>query len=82
MTLRRHHHRLVLLLEMIAKGNEHLDCFGGNPNRVVEDMRTRFFPDVNDSAAVEGVHRLIDESIDNWTTTCYDRYQRFVVGIF
>lgn len=81
MTLRRHHHRIVLLLDMLAKGNEHLECFGNNPNRVVEELRKRFCPDVHDNAATEMVHKLIDQSIDNWTTTCYDRYQRICVGI-
>ena len=38
--------------------------------------------DLHDHAAVDLVHSLIDSSIDNWTTTCYDRYQRWCVGIF
>jgi hypothetical protein len=67
---------------MLAKGNEHLDCFNSNPTRVVEDMRLRFYPDLHDNGAIEMVHFLIDQSIDNWTTTCYDRYQRLFSGIF
>ena len=41
LTLRRYHNRIILLLEMLAKGNEHLDCFGGDCNRVIEEMRQR-----------------------------------------
>ncbi len=82
LTLRKQHHRVVLLLEMISKGNEHLPCFAGDAQRVIEDMRLRFFPDVHDIAAAEEVQRLIDASLDNWTTTCYDRYQRYFVGVF
>ena len=40
------------------------------------------YVDLHDHAAVDLVHSLIDSSIDNWTTTCYDRYQRWCVGIF
>jgi phosphatidylinositol 4-kinase len=71
-----------MLLEMLAKGNEHLPCFGGNSSRAIDEMRRRFRPDMHDHAAVEFVHTLIDQSIDNWTTSCYDRYQRLCVGIF
>ncbi len=82
MCLRRHHNSLVLLLEMIGNGNEHLPCFAGDHKRVIEDLRNRFRPDLHDRAAEEFVHSLIDEAADNWTTTCYDRYQRCCVGIF
>ena len=27
-------------------GNEHLDCFGGDPERVIEEMRQRFGPGI------------------------------------
>lgn len=82
MELRRHHHSIVLLLEMLSKGNEHLPCFGDNAQRVVDEFRLRFVPDVHDNAAAEHVHDLIDLATDNWTTTCYDRYQRCCVGVF
>jgi phosphatidylinositol kinase/protein kinase (PI-3 family) len=81
MQLRRHHHRIVLSLEMLAQGNEHLACFCDGKTKVLEQFRQRFKPDLNDQAALEFVHHLIDESIDNWTTTCYDKYQRCFVGI-
>ncbi len=82
MTLRKSHDTIVLSLEMLAQGNEHLACFSDNKVKVLEAFRQRFKPDLNDQAAIDYVHALIDESIDNWTTTCYDRYQRCCVGIF
>ena len=27
-------------------GNEHLECFGGDPERVIEEMRQRFGPGI------------------------------------
>jgi phosphatidylinositol kinase/protein kinase (PI-3 family) len=82
MELRKNSHRIVLLLEMLSKGNEHLPCFGGNPHKVLDDLRGRFQTELHDRAAMEHVHNLIDLAIDNWTTTCYDSYQRCCVGIF
>jgi len=82
MELRRHSHRIILLMEMTSKGNEHLPCFGGNSQRVLDDLRERFQNELHDRAVMEYVHSLIDLSIDNWTTTCYDSYQRCCVGIF
>ena len=80
--LRRNHNRIVLLLEMLSHGNEHLPFFGGNPKRVVVELRRRFRLDLHDRDAAEFVHTLIETSAGNWTTTCYDRYQRCCVGIF
>jgi hypothetical protein len=82
MELRRHHNKVVLLLEMLSQGNEHLPVFAGNKRRVLSDLRRRFRTELYDRAAVDFVHELINESLDNWTTTCYDRYQRCCVGIF
>jgi phosphatidylinositol 4-kinase len=82
MTLRRHHDSLILVLEMFAKGNEHLDCFGTDAAKVIDDVRNRFYPTLNDNAAVEKVQWLVNSSIDNWSTSCYDRYQKCCVGIF
>eukprot|EP00607_Mallomonas_marina_P006435 CAMPEP_0182426888 /NCGR_PEP_ID=MMETSP1167-20130531/13404_1 /TAXON_ID=2988 /ORGANISM="Mallomonas Sp, Strain CCMP3275" /LENGTH=878 /DNA_ID=CAMNT_0024608629 /DNA_START=749 /DNA_END=3385 /DNA_ORIENTATION=+ len=82
MELRKNNHRIVLLLEMLSKGNEHLPCFGGNPQRVMDELKSRFRSELHDRAAMEHVHGLVDLALDNWTTTCYDSYQRCCVGIF
>lgn len=82
MELRKHHSRIVLLLEMISKGSEHLRCFDGDAKRVIDEMRQRFYPDIHDNAAAESVQKLIDDSLDNWTTNWYDKYQKCFVGVF
>jgi phosphatidylinositol 4-kinase B len=82
MELRKHHYRIVLLLEMLSVGNEHLPFFMGHPQRTVDELRQRFKPDMHDNAAIDHVHAMIDMAANNWTTTCYDRYQRCCVGVF
>ena len=82
MELRKHHYRVALLLEMTSVGNEHLPCFAGNPGRIIDEMRARFVPHMHDQAAVQHVHSLINQSLDNWTTSCYDKYQKCCVGVF
>lgn len=81
MELRRHFERVILMMEMMSKGNENLPCFGGNPKKAFHEMRQRFFPDMNDIAATEAVNDLINQSLDNWTTRVYDGYQRCCQGI-
>lgn len=47
----------------------------------MEALRQRFQPESNDRACIEFVHSLIDQSLDNWSTRWYDRYQSCFVGI-
>jgi hypothetical protein len=54
-----------------------LPCFAGG-EAGVETLKQRLEPRENMS---EGdcrtyMNTVIDESLDHWTTTCYDRYQR------
>lgn len=79
--LRRHYQRILLFLETLSKGNEHLACFDGDPQRTIEDLKARFYPAMNDRAAEDMVHQLINRSIDHWTTNAYDHYQRLCQGI-
>ncbi len=79
--LRRNCFQITLLVQMLIEGNEDLDCFRNRPHDAVRELQERFRLDLNDKACVVYVNRLIDDSIENWTTTCYDRYQRCFVGI-
>mmetsp|Transcript_10714 Transcript_10714/g.16165 ORF Transcript_10714/g.16165 Transcript_10714/m.16165 type:complete len:343 (-) Transcript_10714:127-1155(-) len=79
--LRRNCFQITLLVQMLIEGNEDLDCFRGRPHEAVEGLQQRFRLDLNDKACVEYVNTLVDDSLENWTTTCYDRYQRCFVGI-
>ena len=79
--LRRHCMEIILLVEMLKKGNENLPCFRGRPDDAIRELRHRFRLDLNDRACLEYVNSLIDESLENWRTNWYDRYQRYCVGV-
>lgn len=80
-TLRRHCMEIILLVEMLKTGNEDLPCFRGRPDEAIRQLRDRFRLDLNDRACREYVNSLVDNSIENWTTDWYDRYQRYFVGV-
>ncbi|CAI5733596.1 unnamed protein product [Peronospora destructor] len=79
---RKYRHRFVLLVEMMLHGNEHLPCFAGDPKGTVERLAARFQPDLGINSCEDFVHELIDASLDNWRTRWYDKYQRWIVGVF
>eukprot|EP00539_Tryblionella_compressa_P004441 CAMPEP_0178735764 /NCGR_PEP_ID=MMETSP0744-20121128/2070_1 /TAXON_ID=913974 /ORGANISM="Nitzschia punctata, Strain CCMP561" /LENGTH=452 /DNA_ID=CAMNT_0020388171 /DNA_START=18 /DNA_END=1376 /DNA_ORIENTATION=- len=79
--LRKHCHEIILLVEMLQLGNEDLKCFRGRPDDAIRELRQRFRLDLNDRACLEYVNSLIDESLENWRTNWYDRYQRYCVGV-
>jgi len=79
--LRRHCTEIILLVEMLKNGNEQLKCFRGRPDEAIQQLRERFRLDLNDRACKEYVNSLVDDSIENWRTDWYDRYQRYFVGV-
>ena len=79
--LRRRCMEIILLVEMLKNGNEDLKCFRGRPDDAIQQLRDRFRLDLNDRACKEYVNCLIDDSIENWRTDWYDRYQRYFVGV-
>ncbi|KAL7541067.1 hypothetical protein ACHAXR_010602 [Thalassiosira sp. AJA248-18] len=79
--LRKHCYQMILLVEMLMEGNEDLACFRGKPEEAVRQMKERFRLDLNDNGIRKYVDSLIDESLENWRTRWYDRYQRFCVGV-
>jgi len=79
--LRKNCFKITLLVQMLIEGNEDLDCFRNQPHDAVQGLQERFRLDLNDRACLEYVNSLIDISLENWTTTCYDRYQRCCVGV-
>jgi hypothetical protein len=79
---RKYRHRFVLLVEMMLHGNEHLPCFAGDPKGTMERLAARFQPDLDINSCEDFVHELIDASLDNWRTRWYDKYQRWIVGVF
>ena len=81
MELRRHQNKLVLLIHMLVRGNEDLPCFVGRAEEAVKAFKGRFRLEMNDNAVRAYINGLIDESVENWRTKWYDRYQRCCVGI-
>ena len=79
--LRKHCLEITMLVEMLILGNEDLACFRGRPEDAIRELRERFRLELNDRACMEYVNALIDESLENWRTRWYDRYQRFCVGV-
>jgi len=81
-SLRKSCMEIILLVEMLKTGNEELPCFRGQPDEAIRQLRERFRLDLNDRACREYVNCLVDDSIENWRTDWYDRYQRYCVGVF
>jgi hypothetical protein len=50
----------------------------------IDELRARFIPRPNMKARdyIRHVDSLIEQSIDNWRTKWYDKYQYWVQGIF
>ena len=81
--LKKKQQKIWMLLEMMRTGaGACLPCFiEGEP--ALLNLRERFNPreHMNDADCKEYINRLIDDSFDHWTTTCYDRYQRWCQDI-
>ncbi|CAI5735983.1 unnamed protein product [Hyaloperonospora brassicae] len=81
LALRRNMDRIVLLVEMMLVGNADLPCFAGGKKAVIEGLRSRLKPGARTSACQMFVNQLIDQSMNNWRTRWYDKYQRACLGI-
>jgi phosphatidylinositol 4-kinase len=77
LALRKHSEKIFLIVEMMRNGTgDTLPCFiGGEP--AVQALRDRFksSQDLSEADSREYINRLIDQSLDNWRTRWYDRYQ-------
>ncbi|KAF1318472.1 Atypical/pi3k/pi4k protein kinase, partial [Globisporangium splendens] len=81
LALQRNMEKIVLLVEMMFVGNADLPCFAGGKRAVIEGLRARLKPGERTSTCQVFVNQLIDQSINNWRTRWYDKYQRAWVGI-
>ncbi|RLN63692.1 hypothetical protein BBP00_00003953 [Phytophthora kernoviae] len=81
LALRRNMDQIVLLVEMMLVGNDDLPCFAGGKKAVIEGLRARLKPGARTSTCQVFVNQLIDQSINNWRTRWYDKYQRACLGI-
>lgn len=83
MALRKHSSEIEVSLESVTLRNTEFTSINNKPiGSIVEELRGRFILHLNPQQAREYVNELIDQSMDSFTTNCYDRYQRCFVGIF
>jgi phosphatidylinositol kinase/protein kinase (PI-3 family) len=77
MALRKQAEKIMLIVEMMRTGTgDSLPCFVGG-EAAMEGLRDRFKlkQDLSEADCRTYINRLIDESLDNWRTRWYDRYQ-------
>jgi phosphatidylinositol 4-kinase len=82
--LKDHTEKIVLLVEMMREGvGSSMPCFRGRESTVIE-LRQRLMPKpkMSKSDCRDYINGLINESLSNWRTTWYDRYQYWCQGIF
>lgn len=76
--------KILILVEMMYCGHGNkLPCFEKG-NDTIDELRKRFIPKNNMKTRdyIKLVDSLIEQSIDNWRTKWYDKYQYWVQGIF
>jgi phosphatidylinositol kinase/protein kinase (PI-3 family) len=75
--LKKNTNKIILLVEMMRQGvGSEFPCFVGG-EEVIRQLKERLRPraKMSDNDCKEYVNWLINESLDNWTTRCYDRFQ-------
>ena len=65
LAVRKYRERIILLVQMMLAGNDHLPCFVGGSRAVMTGLRARFREGADERACVAFVHRLIDSSMDD-----------------
>jgi len=80
----KHAEKILILVEMMYCGHgKNLPCFEWN-EYTIDALKLRFYPKPNmkNHDYMAHVDELIGQSIDNWRTKWYDRFQYYVQGIF
>eukprot|EP00871_Galdieria_phlegrea_P005170 jgi/Galph1/5654/GphlegSOOS_G4273.1 len=76
---RKHHEKLTTLVEIMIEGTK-IPCMHGG-HSVLESFRQRFSLGLLERECIHHMLSLIEESVDNWRTRQYDRYQFYTNGI-
>ena len=76
--------KIIIIVEMMFMGQNDLGCFkGGQP--LIGELKDRLFPGGKRKLGQEDAQRytdgLLDQSMDNWRTNCYDCFQNCAQGI-
>ena len=78
---RKHRMRIILLVQMMLSGNEHLPCFRGGPEAVMAGLRSRFMEGATERQCQAAVYKLVDDAMSSWRTAIYDVYQQRAQGV-
>jgi len=78
--LRRYAHRFMLLVHVMQAGSCKMPCFVGGAT-ALHSLKARFALDITDEAFIEHCMELVEESVGNWRSSQYDKYQRAVNDI-
>jgi phosphatidylinositol 4-kinase B len=76
--------QIILMVEMMRTGSaSSLGCFIGG-EQATTALRERLMPKrkMSEGDCKEYINELIDISLDNWSTKCYDRFQYCCQNIF
>lgn len=80
----KHSEKILILVEMMFCGHgKNLPCFQ-HKEYAIEALKKRFCPQPNmkNHDYMRHVDSLIEQSIDNWRTNWYDKFQYYFQGIF
>jgi phosphatidylinositol kinase/protein kinase (PI-3 family) len=79
----KHSEKITILVEMMFLSCKDLPCFQ-NKEYTIHALKERFCPRPNMKLPdyMRHVDSLIEQSIDNWRTKWYDRFQYYFQGIF
>lgn len=79
---RKYRDQICQLVRIVADCNPKLACFSGlGVDGALSAMSDRFCVNLTEEACIERIVGLIDESVNNWRTSSYDRYQLISNGI-
>ncbi|KAE9552503.1 hypothetical protein FO519_004283 [Halicephalobus sp. NKZ332] len=77
---RKHHERLINIVEIMINGSQ-LPCFRGGQN-VIKQLRDRFHINCTEQQMQELIVGMVEMSRDSLTTRLYDNFQYYTNGIF
>jgi phosphatidylinositol 4-kinase len=76
--LQKNADKIIVLVEMMAMGQQDLPCFAGGLETIVKELKQRLFPTgrvLSKQRSREFIDDLVYPSQDNWRTVMYDRIQ-------
>ena len=80
--LRKSAAKITLLVEMTLAGNSHLPCFQKGSHAVLTELADRFAPHLKTEADIAAhVNGLVDASASAFSTSMYDAFQYYSLGI-